>query len=613
MNALKVLKLFGLGAAMALLALAAGNQGEVGFGLSQQQTGCPPMQPYAFCTFETRTAGPVAFSPDGLMLAANTDGRAALWDVTNGQQVRSFDTYCWSLAFSPDGYLLGCANSVAVYWWEANTGEEVFQDSVDDYSLQILQVAFSPDGQLFAAADWDDGIITLWDVSSRSVYRTIYAGYGKLSIAFSPDGKRIASAAFNDRGDRGEIKLWDVYDGSLIRQFYDPHYAVTWGRSVAFSPPDGELLAVQTQGRLIVLWDVATGKVRQYISAPGDPSPGRGTNFQAVAFSPDGKLLATGSCVNISEYSCRLYGRAGEIELWDVGSGNLVRTLSGAYYGIESVAFSPDGGLLASGSNYPISYDQVRIWYVGDLTGGGPPTQVLTVCSSGCDYNSIQEAIDDAPSGGLIKIESGTYEEGLFINKSLTLRGAGPFRTILDGYYAYRASGITVAADAVVTIEGIGVRGFDSWGLYAGEYARVTVKNSQFSENDGGVVAYESAQITLTGSAMNDNWNSPGVYATDSSSVTMSQCEVMGNGNAGVVAVSGARLTIEGSVVSQNAQSGIVLGHSAQAWILNNEIYYNYDWGIHAQSPYNIVKCSGNDVKGNGRGNYNSAAAERCN
>ncbi len=119
--------------------------------------------------------------------------------------------------------------------------------------------------------------------------------------------------------------------------------------SVAFSP-DGRLLASASYGE-IKLWEVATG--REVLTLRGHTDWVR-----SVAFSPDGRLLASGS------YK--------EIKLWEVATGREVRTLTGHTDDVNSVAFSPDGRLLASGSGY---YDRtIKLWYVGELTGLGPAT-----------------------------------------------------------------------------------------------------------------------------------------------------------------------------------------------------------------------------------------------
>ena len=110
--------------------------------------------------------------------------------------------------------------------------------------------------------------------------------------------------------------------------------------SVAFSP-DGKLLASGSRDQTIKLWDVASGQAVRTLTGHTD-------KVTSVAFSPDGKLLASGSDDET-------------VKLWDVASGQEVRTLMGHTDFVTSVAFSPDGNLLASGS-----WDKtVMVWDVG--------------------------------------------------------------------------------------------------------------------------------------------------------------------------------------------------------------------------------------------------------
>jgi serine/threonine protein kinase len=109
--------------------------------------------------------------------------------------------------------------------------------------------------------------------------------------------------------------------------------------SIAFSP-DGRRLASGSFDYRIKLWNVASGEKIRTLSGH--------TNFvRSVAFSPDGRTLASAS----DDHS---------IKLWDVASGNEIRTLQGHTGGVLSVAFSPDGRLLASGS----SDESIKLWDV---------------------------------------------------------------------------------------------------------------------------------------------------------------------------------------------------------------------------------------------------------
>jgi WD40 repeat protein len=219
-------------------------------------------------------------------------------------------------------------------------------------------------GWAFAGVGEWDKTIKLWRVADGSLVRTLTGHTGEVvSVVFSPDGRLLASGS----GD-GTIKLWRVADGSLVRTLTGHTGAVT---SVSFSP-DGRLLASGSGDRTIKLWRVADGSLvrtlrghthgglrawcfrrmgvcwrRGVLMTPSSCgawrmvrwcAPSRGTpGVVSVSFSPDGRLLASGSWDKT-------------IKLWRVSDGSLVRTLRGHINLVSSVSFSPDGRLLASGS-----------------------------------------------------------------------------------------------------------------------------------------------------------------------------------------------------------------------------------------------------------------------
>jgi WD40 repeat protein len=148
------------------------------------------------------------------------------------------------------------------------------------------------------------------------------------SVVFSPDGKIIASGS-----EDNSIKLWDAQTGKALRTLNK-----SWWRrgnnaailSVAFSP-DGRLLASGSEDNTIKFWDVNTGKLRKTL---------QGEDFwvKSITFSPDGRTVAS---------------EGDQIKLWDMETNKALFTLEG----MRGVAFSPNGGLLASGG-----FNDIKLW-----------------------------------------------------------------------------------------------------------------------------------------------------------------------------------------------------------------------------------------------------------
>lgn len=275
------------------------------------------------------------FSPD-LQTIAGMSGTVIFWDVSTGEVIRSLrDVANSPMAFSPDGHILvvgGHENRVLV--WNASKGETFYHDEIGKSTYQINSIAFSPDGRTVANGCQRNpegvGFVRLWDVSTGKTIRMFeHPGGAVRSVTFSPDGRTLASMVGG-----GAIHLWDVLKGEIVRTI---KYPIEPG-GLFFSPDGGTLANV---GGAIRLWDVLTGENVGEIY-------GENLHITNVAFRPCGGTIA-----NVQSYVPSSHTI---MRVWDVSTGERIRTLderrpASKASGIITIAFSPNGGTLASVNN----------------------------------------------------------------------------------------------------------------------------------------------------------------------------------------------------------------------------------------------------------------------
>jgi eukaryotic-like serine/threonine-protein kinase len=353
----------------------------------------------------------LSFSPGSRLLATGGgDNMVKIWDLNSEECIRTLRGHSGavtSISFIADGALVSGSKDTSCRLWDAPSGPE--RNRLAQTGI-IVNMSLSADGKTLLTADPNYSRLHLWDIPSQTRIHSFTGNSGfAASSAISPDGKFVAIHRKDD-----VFQLWtraDFQEPLLTLQGQE----VFVGHNVAFSPdsqtlvfpssrhkvtlwdvtanqrlgeldlplpgvfglafsPGGDRIAIVAGGQVTV-WDVKTRTIVQKIGPVGQ-------EIRSIAFSPDGKLLALPTEETV-------------IGIWDWERNHKLATLEGHTAFVDTVAFSPDGKTLASGS-----YDgTVKLWSlelqqsVATLRGHlGPVTALLFSADGSAFYSASGDA-----------------------------------------------------------------------------------------------------------------------------------------------------------------------------------------------------------------------------
>ncbi|MCP4713109.1 MAG: TIR domain-containing protein, partial [Planctomycetes bacterium] len=258
--------------------------------------------------------------------------------------------------FSPDSqWMVSAGKDEAIRIWDRSGQLEKQVDNA--HKGVIWDVKISPDGQLIASSGVDN-TIKLWALSGKAQQTLSGHMNGVTRVSFHPTANRLASASWD-----GTIRLWNIGDGSSQTIVDDPDEIFT---NVAFSP-DGKMMATVNTNFIIQFWQAniasdSNAKLLKTLS-------GHSADINAIAWNKNGSLLVSG-------------GDDRTVKVWEK-DGTLLTTLKGHTAPVNHVAFHPDGKTVASAANDRT----VRLWRLDYILS--PPEEIADLdqlLQHGCDW-----------------------------------------------------------------------------------------------------------------------------------------------------------------------------------------------------------------------------------
>jgi len=292
----------------------------------------PVIRPLAELTGHIGPVTGIAYAGDGTTLATvGADARIKIWNTSTGALTRTIELDngpATAFAILGTSALTGHATGEIVLWdWQR--AEKLAAFKRNDASISSVTFAGRADRFAASSQDWK---LALWDTATPSGPVQVIDAHEDAAQAVAyvttEKGPRLASG-----GADKQVKLWNLDTLDRIRTYRGHRELIT---ALAFSP-DGKLLASASIDGNIRVWSTNSGRMRRLYGHRG--------RVGSLSFSPDGKTLASS-------------GADGQLRLWDVARARTARTIIGHQGGVNAVSFAPDGVHLASAGEDGV----VRIW-----------------------------------------------------------------------------------------------------------------------------------------------------------------------------------------------------------------------------------------------------------
>ncbi len=286
----------------------------------------PGLSPSILTGHEGEVTG-LIFSPDGRFLISSSYGdyTIRLWDANDGKelQVIKSENRPVGMDISPDGAMLlftdasGNITILPVSFDKLGAPQTINAQVGHNSSIKV-----SPNGRMFATASFDK-VVTIWNLTDKTLLRRIETPEPLRDVAFSPSGEILAVSSATNK-----LTLWNLREGKGRTYKISKVDAKSDVGRIDFSP-NGKYLATAHMDSSITVWDVEKQKEAHNFYVPN-------SSTWAVRFSPDGRIFATANQDTL-------------IHIWDTETAQAVTVLKGHSASPRSIAFSPDSKALASG------------------------------------------------------------------------------------------------------------------------------------------------------------------------------------------------------------------------------------------------------------------------